>query len=750
MKNKKKSFELPYQVLALLLIALFYVLFGFYYETFDDALFELYFKGFNHVSFITDEHLYHRLLVYFYTLFYKVMPLVNWYGWSLLLMQFMAVVNIFYLLGDSLKKYLKYKYVLIVLSCVFVVFIWRHFYLINFTRTAFLLMGSSFLLWIQKEGQPIRSKISFKMWVLIAFALSVLTRPATLIMVMVLLLPFSFLLFKIKNKSFKVWAKNITPFVLIVLGFTFYQQITLNKDMALVSRKMDLISNYIDYGNHSEVKLSAKEQLKVDLIRNWIFIDKSALDLNFLEKITSKNNLLSALSPHKLNYYLYDLKLKLWDLGLVYLLLNMALLTWLFWGVYQRHVKWYWLLVPFVCFIGFGSMIVLAAVYFKMPDRVLEPMLLLFSLGHFLFLMAFKPNWIRVDQTKQKILVGISCAVLILFAGLPSHVKKVRRLKKQLLNNSISIQEINKLKDLTLVFDYKAMDLIAGADVLKGVGLDFKHKLLSFVDVASVIPANYRLMQGLYGTSEFSKIFKQMIVGNQTLFITNQSFNLLLMEYFYKLYDQKFKFSIVSHATNLKNQKDQLNYYLLEEIKDDENDYFLDVLKKRKQFSLIADKFSVEGQIQIGKHFLQMKNLKRAKEHFEWAVAIDPDLGQGYFYLAKVFELNKELDRAKEYYLKCIRHDPAYLEAYNNLGIIYFGQNNLQEALNYFLKMAEVDKNSAKARYNLGQVYYKLGFANQAINSIKKALEIDPNYKKAKNALTQLLGMQKSVGDKNE
>ena len=131
-------------------------------------------------------------------------------------------------------------------------------------------------------------------------------------------------------------------------------------------------------------------------------------------------------------------------------------------------------------------------------------------------------------------------------------------------------------------------------------------------------------------------------------------------------------------------------------------------------------------QIEAGNLAVQNKNLKRAIEAYQAALAIKPNASQVQFQIAKLYFQQEEYEKARDAFADTITLDPKNMDARNSLGYIYEQLNNYEAAAQVYENTLEVEPRNLYALNHLGLAYKQLGLLDEAEGVLRKAVEIDP------------------------
>ena len=150
------------------------------------------------------------------------------------------------------------------------------------------------------------------------------------------------------------------------------------------------------------------------------------------------------------------------------------------------------------------------------------------------------------------------------------------------------------------------------------------------------------------------------------------------------------------------------------------------------------------------------ENFKRAIQHYERAVELDPNLAEAWFYLGSSYQAmyrpgketpeNKELlQKSVDAYKKSLETNPAGTEQQkkvktNTLGALIAIHSeepfkDFNTAQQYAQQLVQENPNDSKNLYALANLYEKFDQVPQAEETYKKVSELNPNDPKACGAL---------------
>jgi uncharacterized caspase-like protein/tetratricopeptide (TPR) repeat protein len=133
------------------------------------------------------------------------------------------------------------------------------------------------------------------------------------------------------------------------------------------------------------------------------------------------------------------------------------------------------------------------------------------------------------------------------------------------------------------------------------------------------------------------------------------------------------------------------------------------------------------------------KNYQKAAEHFESALAIDPQFSQAALYLARTYNALFEEDKAKAAFRKAIGIDPDYTEAHASFGGMLLDIGDLDEAIRQ-LNAAELrDPANSMTNRLLSQAFTRKEAYGEGEKYGREAIRINPNDAEAHFMLAEAL-----------
>lgn len=144
------------------------------------------------------------------------------------------------------------------------------------------------------------------------------------------------------------------------------------------------------------------------------------------------------------------------------------------------------------------------------------------------------------------------------------------------------------------------------------------------------------------------------------------------------------------------------------------------------------------------KKFEKKENLRLAREEFNKALELKPDLIDAKIQLALLLEtegkIKEAIEKLEELKSSFSLTTPVLsrAEAIFQLGRLYFNQGKIDKAMREFKEAIRLNPNFANARYSLGICYQQKGEKEKAIQEFKKVLELNPGNEEVRKRLEEL------------
>jgi tetratricopeptide (TPR) repeat protein len=141
-----------------------------------------------------------------------------------------------------------------------------------------------------------------------------------------------------------------------------------------------------------------------------------------------------------------------------------------------------------------------------------------------------------------------------------------------------------------------------------------------------------------------------------------------------------------------------------------------------RQFELVIQKepnfdLAYEG---LGRAYFQLKDYRKAEEHFRRAVELNYRLWRSYNYLGNIADLRKDYKRAILEYRSSISVKPDQGFVYNNLGVSCSMAGQYQAAVDAFNKSIELNFREPKVFNNLGLALANLDRYDEALEAFRQ------------------------------
>lgn len=179
-----------------------------------------------------------------------------------------------------------------------------------------------------------------------------------------------------------------------------------------------------------------------------------------------------------------------------------------------------------------------------------------------------------------------------------------------------------------------------------------------------------------------------------------------------------------------------------------------------------SEKYSSEGNAQVGDLMKLLGNEKRAADYYQKALKADPTDGVTRMKYARTLDKTGQYDTAvtqyndalanakgdmevlyalERIYLKKLAQTPNDADLNANIGAIKQAQGDLESALSYYGKAERLNPNSTLTRLNVGTLYQQKKDYRRAIEAYDSVLTLEPSNTKAMFYKAQALA---EMGDK--
>ena len=134
----------------------------------------------------------------------------------------------------------------------------------------------------------------------------------------------------------------------------------------------------------------------------------------------------------------------------------------------------------------------------------------------------------------------------------------------------------------------------------------------------------------------------------------------------------------------------------------------------------------------------KLGELKQARESYERALQIAPDLADVIYNLASVLEQQGEKEEAERLYVKLLARNPEWEDAWFRLGYLRLQRADHRGAAEAFQACVRKRSPWPEAQLNLGLSYWNLGDHDSAAKAFEAVLEADPHSIDALRGLAAL------------
>ena len=125
------------------------------------------------------------------------------------------------------------------------------------------------------------------------------------------------------------------------------------------------------------------------------------------------------------------------------------------------------------------------------------------------------------------------------------------------------------------------------------------------------------------------------------------------------------------------------------------------------------------------------ENYKKAAEHFEKALQIDPTYSQAALYLGRTYNSLFDEQRSEAAFRKAIAIDPDYMEARVSLAGMLLDIGAVDEAIRQLNIVTQRDKATPSRSYMQAQAYRMKDLYPQSIESARAAIKLAPSRRRA-------------------
>lgn len=547
-------------ILPVLLYILSYIIFGFYYEGIDDFIMSLLLRGDWQPQGGAFEIIFlHKVICYIFILLYQKIPSIPWFGVFLCLLNLIALINIFIIIHQVLSKFFNQYIETLLLVLLYVIIILQHIILVNFTRTAIILSGSSLILIFQifYSDKDYRHKWLLTIFLVFMYTLGFMIRPAAAILSPLIIFPFALftglVLKKIKSTIYLVLALSL--FVIIL---QFSHTLLLSPGERDCEKFHGYWSNITEFDERKKMLYkNEQDSIKIAALNFRFVADRGMLNSNFL----------NAYSTSDIFYYdkikSKGIKNPIVDLFIFFInpyrsltILNIFIFCILFISYNKKGKNYlFYFLIPQTLFF---VLLLSIYIFMKMPDRLFSPLFTVYTTCNILLLQ------ITVLNFKFKKFLSFFFLVLIFISvgySLNSNISNNIQSKTANAEN-MKILEIlkNKFHDKTFLVTRSSLQIFGSIKVLDNMNLDNNDRILPIAGWTTIFPSYIKEIESVCKSKSIYDFFNYVRDHPQNfIFISNEDTNGFLVSYFKILYNLDLMFIKLNNIPDAMQEK---GYYL--------------------------------------------------------------------------------------------------------------------------------------------------------------------------------------------
>jgi tetratricopeptide (TPR) repeat protein len=167
---------------------------------------------------------------------------------------------------------------------------------------------------------------------------------------------------------------------------------------------------------------------------------------------------------------------------------------------------------------------------------------------------------------------------------------------------------------------------------------------------------------------------------------------------------------------------------------------FARAIEVLKQADLISPD-NPDRLVMIGDALFERGDFEEAKENYEGALHIDPEVPGAQKGLGKAFLSLGDLDAALGCFQKCLSEDET-ASFFNNAGVIAVKMGRSEEGLRLYesaLKSLQTEKYAHIILFNIALAFFRIHDLDQAAQALKASLQYNPSYGKSQRLLEAVL-----------
>lgn len=146
-----------------------------------------------------------------------------------------------------------------------------------------------------------------------------------------------------------------------------------------------------------------------------------------------------------------------------------------------------------------------------------------------------------------------------------------------------------------------------------------------------------------------------------------------------------------------------------------------------------------EGHYNLANALLRVGRTDEAVAHYEKALEIYPKNIPALYNLASVLVESGRVEEGIAHYRKALELNPKNAAAHNNLGASLLGLGRVEEAAAHYRQALGLEPSNAQANYNLANTLVQSGRIDEAVTHYKRALQSNPRNAAAHDRLSKAL-----------
>lgn len=555
-------------LLPLLLMIVSYWLFGFYFESNDDQQMALIFDGRMSTRPESNLFFWHIFTGNLLSAFYQLSPSVPWYGLLMYFFLWCSMINFFAVGFQVFREKCRPGTLVLILITLFFFVIVENILLLNFTRVAILLSGSSILFYIiyYPRSASRTSRILISAWSLSMTSLALFTRLEGAILSLAIIAPLFIVLIGAAKYSWKGPLFFYLAVVLVITGIKVYQASITDPEL---NQRKNLFQGIVDYDYLSKSENTGPRESAIrSAITNWIFWDKTIMTTEYLKELTGEHGKFSKNTERLLQ--------SIFHLHSVYLIViifaenqsfafmvNLFLIFIPLWTFFSQNNKRHLLFTLFY-HAAFWFTFTIVMILFKLPNRVSNPLFVLYTLSNIIVFLQFHDQLINY----RKPVIRYTAALLLIAASVIYSYRMINQLEIYRSGSRLNkekLAEINRLADSTIVvFAAPAIHLLDGSNPFEEIELNKTNTNVFIGGWTTWYPFIDSSLTALTGSNKMLDLF-QFFTFTKHLFISDDSHNRVFAQYLEQVYGKKFVFQEVyeQYDTGVFSFGHKSNYYIV-------------------------------------------------------------------------------------------------------------------------------------------------------------------------------------------